>query len=81
MDAFRIAIAQFLVEALPSLTIEKAIEGVDYGRKEDFLVALPRFRLPEKPAELAQKVISKVSSPLYPPEHDSIIRKQISVCH
>ncbi|KAI0729834.1 arginyl-tRNA synthetase [Fomitopsis betulina] len=59
MDAFRIAIAQFLVEALPSLTIEKAIEGVDYGRKEDFLVALPRFRLPEKPAELAQKVISK----------------------
>lgn len=62
MDAFRIAIAQFLVEALPGLTIEKAIEGVDYGRKEDFMVALPRFRLPEKPAELAQKVISKVCS-------------------
>ena len=60
MDAFRIAIAQFLTEALPGLTIEKAIEGVDYGRKEDFMVALPRFRLPEKPAESAQKVISKV---------------------
>ncbi|KZT69980.1 arginyl-tRNA synthetase [Daedalea quercina L-15889] len=60
MDAFRIAIAQLLVDTFPSLTIEKAFEGVDYTSKgADFSVALPRYRLPGKPEELVQKVVDK----------------------
>jgi hypothetical protein len=49
-------------DALPPLTLEQAYSGVDYGKKGvDFTVALPRFRLPGKIDELANKVISKVS--------------------
>ncbi|KAH9946427.1 arginyl-tRNA synthetase [Epithele typhae] len=60
LDAFRIAIAKVLADALPALTVEKAYEGVDYGKKgEDFTVALPRFRLPGKVDELAKKVLEK----------------------
>jgi len=60
LDGFRIAIAQLLSDAL-GLDIEKAYSGVDYGKKgEDFTVALPRFRLPGKVDELAQKVLDKV---------------------
>ncbi|KAF8159618.1 hypothetical protein B0H34DRAFT_782303 [Crassisporium funariophilum] len=59
LDSFRIAVAQRLSEALP-LTLEQAFSGVDYGKKgEDFTVALPRFRLPGKPDEIAKKVIEK----------------------
>lgn len=60
LDSFRIAIAKRLSEALP-LTVEQAFSGVDYGKKgEDFTVAIPRFRLPGKPDEIAAKVIEKV---------------------
>ncbi|KAF5340334.1 hypothetical protein D9611_007945 [Ephemerocybe angulata] len=59
LDSFRIAIAQLLSDAL-GLDLEKAYNGVDYGKKgEDFTVALPRFRLPGKVNEVAQKVIDK----------------------
>ncbi|PPQ70033.1 hypothetical protein CVT24_003800 [Panaeolus cyanescens] len=59
LDSFRIAIAKRLSEALP-LTVEQAFSGVDYGKKgEDFTVAIPRFRLPGKPDEIAAKVIEK----------------------
>ncbi|EDR00911.1 uncharacterized protein LACBIDRAFT_312886 [Laccaria bicolor S238N-H82] len=56
-DSFRISIAKRLSDTLP-LTVEQAFAGVDYGKKgEDFTVALPRFRLPGKVAEIAATVI------------------------
>lgn len=61
LDAFRIAIAKRVADALPPLTVEQVYTGVDYGKKGvDFTVALPRFRLPGKVDELSKKVISKV---------------------
>ncbi|KAF8336185.1 hypothetical protein F5887DRAFT_1063258 [Amanita rubescens] len=60
LDSFRIAIAKQISDALPPLTLEQAYTGVDYGKKGvDFTVALPRFRLPGKVDELAQKVVSQ----------------------
>ena len=60
LNSFRIAIAKRLSESLP-LTLEQAFSGVDYGKKgEDFIVALPRFRLPGKVDEIAKKVIDEV---------------------
>ncbi|KAF8889175.1 hypothetical protein CPB84DRAFT_1816477 [Gymnopilus junonius] len=57
LDSFRISIAKRLSETLP-LTLEQAFAGVDYGKKgEDFTVALPRFRLPGKVAEIAATVL------------------------
>jgi arginyl-tRNA synthetase len=62
LDSFRTSIAQRISDAFPSLTLEQAYSGVDYGKKGvDFTVALPRFRLPGKVDELAQQVVSKVS--------------------
>ncbi|PWN90441.1 arginyl-tRNA synthetase [Acaromyces ingoldii] len=56
--AFRLAIAQTLVQALPEISLEAAFEGVQVSNKEgDFSVAIPRFRLKSgKPPELAEKV-------------------------
>jgi len=60
LDSFRIAIAKRLSDTLP-LTIEQAFTGVDYGKKgEDFTVALPRFRLPGKVNDIANKVTTDV---------------------
>lgn len=68
LDAFRIAIAKKVSEALEAVTLEQAYAGVDYGKKgEDFTVALPRFRLPGKIDELAKKVIENVR--LFPINH------------
>ena len=62
LDAFRIAIAKRVSDALPPLTLEQAYTGVDYGKKgADFTVALPRFRLPGNVDELAQRVVNQVS--------------------
>lgn len=61
LDAFRTAIAKRMSDRLPQLTIEQAYSGVDYGKKGvDFTVALPRFRLPGKPDELAKRVLEDV---------------------
>lgn len=61
IDAFRTAIAKRISDRLPQLTIEQAYSGVDYGKKGvDFTVALPRFRLPGKPDELAKSVVEDV---------------------
>lgn len=63
LDSFRIAIAQIVSDALPPLTLEQAYAGVEYGKKgADFTIAVPRFRLPGKVDEVAQKVLSQVSS-------------------
>jgi len=56
LDAFRIAIAQQITKTFPNVPIEKAYEGVDYSKKDsDFTVALPRFKLGGKPADLSAK--------------------------
>lgn len=63
LDAFRIAIAKTVADALPPLTVEQVYQGVDYGKKGvDFTIALPRFRLPGKVDEHAKKVIEQVSA-------------------
>jgi len=63
LDAFRIAIAKHVADALPPLTVEQVYAGVDYGKKgRDFTIALPRFRLPGKVDDIAKKVLEKVSS-------------------
>ncbi|TFK22903.1 arginyl-tRNA synthetase [Coprinopsis marcescibilis] len=65
LDQFRTAIAQLLSDSL-GIPIEQAYNGVDYGKKgEDFTVALPRFRLPGKPDQIAQKVIEKFTPDEY----------------
>ena len=61
LDAFRIAVAVEINRAAPTLSLEKAYEGVDYGKKgPDFTVAMPRFRLGGKPNDWAQKVVENV---------------------
>lgn len=68
LDAFRTAIAKRLSDRLPQLTIEQAYSGVDYGKKGvDFTVALPRFRLPGKPDELAKRVLEDVGFTQFAP--------------
>lgn len=65
-DSFRTAIANIVVQGLPSLTLEQVYQGVDWGKKgADFTIALPRFRLKEKPDELAKKVLEKVRSSVF----------------
>ena len=62
LDAFRIAIAQQITKALPELNVEQVFEGVHYGQKgNDFTVAMPRFRLKDKPDVLCKKVVESVS--------------------
>ncbi|KZT54638.1 arginyl-tRNA synthetase [Calocera cornea HHB12733] len=59
LDAFRLAVASKLTGPL-SLSLEKAYEGVDLGKKgADFTVAVPRFRLGGKPDTWAQKVVDE----------------------
>ncbi|EPQ31765.1 uncharacterized protein PFL1_01097 [Pseudozyma flocculosa PF-1] len=54
LDSFKIAIAQHVNQTL-GIDVEKAIEGVGPGKVGDFTVAVPRFRLPGKPNDLAEK--------------------------
>ena len=71
LDSFRIAIAKIVSEALPPLTVEQVYSGVDYGKKGvDFTIAIPRFRLPGKVDEHAQKVLSQVSTFRYCSHHN-----------
>lgn len=74
LDAFRTAIAKRVSDALPPLTLEQAYTGVDYGKKGvDFTIALPRFRLPGKPDELAKKVLTNVSRSKYAAFDDTLL--------
>ncbi|PWN53189.1 arginyl-tRNA synthetase [Violaceomyces palustris] len=54
LDSFKVAIAQHASTAL-GVDIEKALEAVGIGKVGDFTVAVPRFRLPGKPNDLAEK--------------------------
>ncbi|KAJ3810983.1 arginyl-tRNA synthetase [Lentinula lateritia] len=59
LDAYRSSIATQISSSL-GIPLSTAYEGVDYGKKGiDFTVAIPRFRLKEKPAILADKVVSE----------------------
>lgn len=62
LDTFRVAAAVHLSKAL-DIPVETAFTGVDLGKlKNDFTVAIPRFRLKGKPADLVAKVVNAVSS-------------------
>ncbi|KAG2030928.1 hypothetical protein BDR03DRAFT_806998, partial [Suillus americanus] len=57
LDAYHIVITKCVSDALPLLTLKQAYTGINYGKKGvNFMVALPQFRLPGKPDDLAQKV-------------------------
>lgn len=62
LDHFRLAIADQASKAL-HLPLEKVFEAVQHPTKgADFSLAVPRFRLPGKPNEHAQKVAEAVST-------------------
>ena len=51
LDSSKVVIAKRVADALPHLTVEQVYQGVrvDYGKKGvDFMIALPRLRLPGK---------------------------------
>ncbi|KAG9311305.1 hypothetical protein JVU11DRAFT_8393 [Chiua virens] len=78
MDAFRVAIAKRISDRLPQLSVEQAYSGVDYGKKGvDFTVALPRFRLPGKPDELAKSVLEDFQ----PDDFIALIREVLNQIH
>lgn len=61
LDAFRISAATRISKSL-DIPLKDAFAGVDLGKKgNDFTVAVPRFRLKAKPAELVEKIVSEVS--------------------
>lgn len=71
-DAFRIAAAQVVSEAV-DIPIEKAFEGVDIGKKQaDLHVAMPRFRLGGKPDQWAEKVVAHFKPSPYLTECTSV---------
>ncbi|KAI0078583.1 arginyl-tRNA synthetase [Panus rudis PR-1116 ss-1] len=60
LDLFRVAIAQVIVDGIPSLTVDQVYPGVDFGKKgNDFTVALPRFKLKGKPDVFGKQVLEK----------------------
>ena len=60
LDVFRTAAAVHLSKHL-EIPVETAFSGVDLGKvKTDFTVAVPRFRLKAKPADLVAKIVDGV---------------------
>lgn len=62
LDVFRTAATAHLSKHL-EIPLETAFTGVDLGNlkaKSDFTVAVPRFRLKAKPADLVAKVVNGV---------------------
>jgi len=64
---FKLAAANYISQTLtPQLvSLEKAYEGVESGKSGknvlgDFVVAVPRFRLKEKPQQVADKLVNEV---------------------
>lgn len=60
MDAFLLAAAEQVAAAL-GIDFDKAWEGTQLHAKADIIVTVPRFRLPGKPVDVAQKVVDAVS--------------------
>lgn len=66
LDVFRTAAATHVSKAL-DIPVETAFTGVDLGKlKNDFTVAVPRFRLKAKPADLVAKVLNTVCTQFFP---------------
>lgn len=66
LDAFRVAIAEQIVKALPEVKLEAAFEAVQTTAKDgDLVVALPRFKLKAKPDELAKRVLDQFQPNAY----------------
>ncbi len=60
LDVFKIAIAAQVSKIL-DLPIDIVYGGVDFGKKgADFTIAVPRFRIKAKSAELVTKVAAEV---------------------
>ena len=61
LDAFRTACAIHLSRYL-GIELEQAYSGVDISKQKetDFTVAVPRFRLKEKPQDVVKKVVDNV---------------------
>ncbi|GAA5895205.1 hypothetical protein JCM5296_002013 [Sporobolomyces johnsonii] len=64
LDLFKLATAQFIHRVLPDVPLDKAFEGVESGKTGknvmgDFVVAVPRFRLKEKPQEIADRLVKE----------------------
>lgn len=58
LDAFRLAAAQVVSEAV-NIDLSKAYDGVDFGKKQaDLYIAMARFRLGGKPDQWADKVVA-----------------------
>lgn len=61
LDSARLSIANQVSRSL-GILLEAALDGVDFGKKGcDLTIAVPRFRLKEKPTALVQKLVSEVS--------------------
>ncbi|GAA5933177.1 arginine--tRNA ligase [Sporobolomyces koalae] len=63
LDVFKLACAEYIARTL-DVPLEKAYEGVESGKTGknvlgDFVVAVPRFRLKEKPNVVADKLVNE----------------------
>lgn len=65
LDVFKLAAAEYISKTLgEGVSLEKAFEGVESGKSGknvlgDFVVAVPRFRLKEKPQVIADKLVNE----------------------
>ena len=68
LDVFKLACAHYIANTL-DVPLDKAYEGVESGKTGknvlgDFVVAVPRFRLKEKPNVVADKLVNSVNPAL-----------------
>lgn len=57
LDSFRLAIAQHVASSL-DVDLSAAFAAVGTGKIGDYTVAVPRFKLPGKPAEISDKAVA-----------------------
>lgn len=57
LDSFRLAIAQHVASSL-DVDLSAAFAAVGTGKIGDYTVAVPRFKLPGKPAEISEKAVA-----------------------
>ncbi|GAA6016879.1 hypothetical protein JCM10207_007835 [Rhodosporidiobolus poonsookiae] len=70
LDVFKLATAHYIADTLEGVTLDKAYEGVESGKTGknvlgDFVVAVPRFRLKQKPNEVADKLVADFKPTAY----------------
>ncbi|KAG5716419.1 Arginyl-tRNA synthetase, cytoplasmic [Termitomyces sp. T112] len=65
LDHARLSIANQVSLSL-GISVQAALDGIDFGKKGcDLTIAVPRFRLKEKPATLVQKLVSEFQADDY----------------